>query len=77
MAVIVVIDAQTWFVRRWYSHRLLGRAATPDLTAHWLLAVPIAESERRLLLSEGYDALEELFEERDVAYYDLNRRPVV
>lgn len=47
------------------------------LTVHWLLGVPIAESERRLMIDDGYSALTRLFEERDVEYYDLHRQPVV
>lgn len=48
-----------------------------ELTVHWLLAVPIAESERRVLHEQGAPALEALFEERDVAYHDLGREPLV
>lgn len=50
---------------------------SPELIVHWLLAVPIAESERRFLLDEGYPALEQLFEQRQVEYYDLQREPLV
>lgn len=46
------------------------------LTVHWLLGVPIAESERRLLIDQGYSALTRLLEEHDVEYYDLHRQPV-
>lgn len=48
-------------------------AVTPSLTVHWLLAVPIAESEYQLLLEEGYPALERRFEAADLPYYDLDR----
>lgn len=56
---------------------LHGVAVSSELTVHWLLAVPIAESERRFLLDEGYPALEQLFEQHQVAYYDLQREPLV
>ncbi len=52
-------------------------SVSQDLTVHWLLAVPISESERRFLLDEGYFALERLFEERGVEYYNLRRPPLV
>ena len=56
----------------------LHRVTVSDkLNVHWLLAVPIAESERRLLANEGYPALERLLEQNDTAYYDLDRDPVV
>jgi len=47
------------------------------LTVHWLLGVPIAESERRLITDEGYGALTALLEQHDSPYYDLHRQPVV
>lgn len=47
------------------------------LTVHWLLGVPIAESERRLIIDEGYSALTRLLEQQDIEYYDLHRQPVV
>lgn len=53
-----------------------GVVVSSELTVHWLLGIPIAESERRLLVEEGYPALERLFELRDVSYYDLRREPV-
>lgn len=50
--------------------------ASQQITAHWLLAIPISESEREFLQEEGYFALEALFEQHEVAYYDLAREPV-
>jgi antitoxin YqcF len=47
------------------------------VTAHWLLAIPIAESERELLVRDGYDKFDALLEERDVEYWNLNREPLV
>jgi antitoxin YqcF len=48
-----------------------------DISAHWLMAMPISEGERRLLIAEGYDALENRFEESSVEYYDLGRESLV
>lgn len=47
------------------------------LTVHWLLGVPISESERRLIIDEGLSVLTALLEQHDAAYYDLHRQPVV
>lgn len=56
----------------------LGAVTLPDRSkVHWLLAIPIAESERQFLLAEGYYALEALFSSRDLPYFDLGRTPVV
>jgi hypothetical protein len=44
-----------------------------DLTVHWLLAVPISEAERQLLLDRGFDEFEKLLVEQGVEYFDLER----
>jgi len=48
-----------------------------NLTVHWLLAMPIAEAERLYLLEQGYERFEELFQARNVEYYDLDRSSAV
>ncbi len=50
---------------------------TGGAKVHWLLAVPISESERRLLEDAGYDRLEREFAEREIDYFDLSRRAVI
>jgi hypothetical protein len=50
---------------------------TEDLTVHWLLAVPISEAERKLLVTRGFNALEALFAEHEVEYFDLKRPSIV
>jgi hypothetical protein len=47
------------------------------LSINWMLAVPISESERQYLFDNGYHKLQELFIDREVEYWDLNRRSVV
>ncbi len=47
------------------------------LVVHWLMAIPIAESERQFLNANGYDQLEALLAERNVAYFDLDRDTVI
>ncbi|MFB9378482.1 suppressor of fused domain protein [Kineococcus gynurae] len=44
---------------------------------HWLQAVPLHETERRLLQERGLDALEDAFEAAGVDVADLWRNPVV
>ncbi|WP_338597470.1 suppressor of fused domain protein [Saccharopolyspora sp. SCSIO 74807] len=51
--------------------------ASRELTVHWLLGIPIADTEREYLQRDGYFALESLFEQHDLAYYDLDRAAVV
>ena len=43
----------------------------------WLLAVPISEAERKLLMDKGFYVLERLFTDREIEYFDLNRPSVV
>jgi antitoxin YqcF len=56
----------------------LGTVHLPgDITAHWLMVVPISESEYVYMHEEGWGALEDLLEKADIDYPDLNRSPVV
>jgi hypothetical protein len=48
-----------------------------SLTVHWLLAVPISEAERQLLVDRGYRVLEEEFAAREIEYFDLDRPSVI
>lgn len=55
----------------------LGSVGLGTSKVHWLLAVPISELERRFALEAGFDRLEDLFEKREVPYFDLDRDSVV
>ncbi|MCP3940006.1 MAG: suppressor of fused domain protein [Desulfobacteraceae bacterium] len=46
-------------------------------TIAWLLAVPISDEERQFAEEKGSDALENLFEEKQIDIYDLERASVV
>lgn len=46
-------------------------------TVAWLLAVPVSRDETEFAVRFGPQALENLFEERDIDIFDLNRLPVV
>jgi len=48
-----------------------------DLIVHWLMVIPISESEYVHMHQNGWDALEKLFMEKEIDYWDLNRAPVV
>jgi antitoxin YqcF len=48
-----------------------------DVTVHWLMVVPISESEYVYMHEVGWDALEDLFVKKEIDYWDLNRAPVV
>jgi antitoxin YqcF len=43
----------------------------------WLLAVPISEKERNFVAENGSDALESLFEKRQIDIFDLDRKSIV
>ena len=47
------------------------------LNVHWVLGFPISESERLYLMDNGFWKLEALMVDREVDYWDVNRRPVV
>ena len=44
---------------------------------HWLQAVPISESERRFVLAQGFDALEERFAAAEMDYWNFDRSSLV
>ncbi len=46
-------------------------------TVHWLLAIPISQSELEYKNKQGTSALEDLFEENEIDIFDLNRKPVI
>jgi hypothetical protein len=46
-------------------------------TIAWLLAVPVAKTETSFAKLKGPQALEALFEEKDIDIFDLNRAPIV
>ncbi|MGT2950723.1 hypothetical protein BU202_05445 [Streptococcus cuniculi] len=48
-----------------------------DRTITWLMALPISEKELEYLRNNGSDQLEQLFEEQQIDFYDLNRPDVV
>lgn len=48
-----------------------------DMNVHWVLGIPISESERQYLNDYGFWKLEALLVDREVEYWDLNRRPAV
>ncbi len=61
-----------------YVWEELGPVTVADgLEVHWLLVLPISESERQLLHDQGYDALDQALETGEANYADLNRPPVV
>jgi len=45
-------------------------------TVAWLLAIPISETERVYAEEKGYEALEDLFEKKQIDIFDLDR-PIV
>jgi len=55
----------------------LGSVDAAGVTIHWLMGIPISDSEDRYLRRNGFEKLERLLIDREVDYWDLNRRPVV
>lgn len=55
----------------------LGSVEVSDgATVHWLVVMPIAESERLALVDQGYDALDAVFAEHEADLADLERAPL-
>lgn len=46
-------------------------------TVNWLLAVPISDKEYQFAKSESFDALEDLFERKQIDIFDINRSSVI
>ena len=55
----------------------LDRVEIGDMKVHWLLGVPITETERQWLEANGFDAFVELLDAKAVNYTDLQRPSVV
>jgi hypothetical protein len=51
----------------------LDRIVAEGETVHCLMLLPISDAERTYLATRGIDALEKLFEERQIDIYDINR----
>ncbi|MGC4017052.1 MAG: suppressor of fused domain protein [Luteolibacter sp.] len=49
----------------------------PEKEVLWLMMIPVSESEAAYAEEHGFEALEALFEEREVNVFDLDRAPVV
>ena len=49
----------------------------PTKNVAWLLAVPISEKEYQFACEKGSDLLEELFEQKKIDIYDLERKSVL
>jgi hypothetical protein len=49
----------------------------PTKKVAWLLAVPISEKEKGFAVENGSDALESLFEEKQIDIFDLERESIV
>lgn len=47
-----------------------------DRIVTWLMALPISEKEFEYLRNNGNEALEQLFEDQQIDFYDLNRPDV-
>ncbi|AGX44481.1 suppressor of fused domain protein [Clostridium saccharobutylicum] len=48
-----------------------------DKKVAWLLAIPISEEEFKYAKDKGSDALEELFEEKQIDIFNLNRKSIL
>jgi hypothetical protein len=49
----------------------------PDRLVSWLMLVPIADSEYEFAIERGWFELGQLFEDRQIDIWNLNRKPVV
>lgn len=46
-------------------------------TVHWLLGIPISDKELEYRMRNGASALEDLFQEKDIDIFDINRKSVI
>ncbi|REC62300.1 suppressor of fused domain protein [Chryseobacterium pennae] len=46
-------------------------------TVHWLLGTPISDKELEFRMKNGASALENIFQEKDIDIFDINRKSVI
>ncbi|AZA84947.1 hypothetical protein C1637_21955 [Chryseobacterium lactis] len=46
-------------------------------TVHWLLGTPISDKELEFRMKNGASALEDIFQEKDIDIFDINRKSVI
>ncbi|TZG00039.1 suppressor of fused domain protein (plasmid) [Chryseobacterium panacisoli] len=46
-------------------------------TVHWLLCIPISDNELEYRMKNGASALEDIFQEKDIDIFDINRKSVI
>jgi antitoxin YqcF len=64
------------FVPPFLWDEALGTLELPNRTVAWLLVVPISDSELTYADTHGSDALEDLFERKQIDIFDIDRAPV-
>ena len=55
----------------------LGKLDVDDQAIHFLLMLPISDAEKNYLETHGIDALEAIFNEKQIDIYDINRASVL
>lgn len=48
-----------------------------EIDVKWLLAFPVSEPERRAIVAEGFNTIEDRFADLEVEYFDLFRESIV
>lgn len=66
-----------WLVPPFLWEEELKTLEFPSMKVAWLLAVPISEAERAFAEEQGAEALESLFEEKQIDLFDLRRASVL
>lgn len=46
-------------------------------TVHWLLCIPISDKELEYKIENGASALEDMFQEKDIDIFDINRKSAI
>ncbi|MDR4892724.1 MULTISPECIES: suppressor of fused domain protein [unclassified Chryseobacterium] len=46
-------------------------------TVHWLLCIPISDKELEYKMENGTSALEDIFQEKDIDIFDINRKSAI
>lgn len=65
------------FIEPFFWEDKLENLKFKDKIITWLLAIPISETECIYAEKNGFEALEELFEDYDIDVFDLNRKSIL
>jgi len=60
-----------------WEDKLLKPLKLETKTVHWLLCIPISDKELEYKMENGASALEDIFQEKDIDIFDINRNSAI